>query len=195
MSALGFTTVDLVQQELGEVLVESQQTECNGLIAEAEAFIMRFTGRSWVVGSPATEVLTIPEDGVVFLTNRPVTAITTVSVRSPSIGAAASSLVAGDTYELLDGSNGILLLATGYRGWIATVVYTHTNTVAAVPGDIRRACTLLTAFWMSPRLHPEREGLDRLRVSDGEMEMTISKREIPEQVMHILRARERVVFA
>lgn len=194
MSARGYSSHDLVAAELAVTLTSDQQTACDDLISAAEDFIDKATGRSWIVASPATEVVTVPDNGVVYLANRPVSAITSVTVRSATIGDTNRLLVAGTDYELLNPTTGFLLIAVG-AGQIATIAYTHTNAAGALPKDVQRAATLLTAFWLSPRLHPEREGLDSLSFSGGEIALKTTRREIPSEVMDILNRRERLVFA
>lgn len=196
MAARGYTTKALVAAELGVTFTNDQQTQCDALIEEVESYIDRITARSWIVASPATETLAVSDDGVVYLSNRPVAAITSVAVRSATIGATSTTLTAGSEYELLDATNGILLVGAGGQS-LATVVYTHTNAAAALPKDIQRAATMLAAAWMSPRLHPERDGLDALSVFSGEVSMKMSAREsaAPPEVLALLKARTRMVFA
>jgi hypothetical protein len=196
VTAKGYTTKALVAAELGVTFSGAQDGQCDGLIEEVEDFIDHETGRSWIVASPVTEVLTVPDSGVLYLTNRPVTAITSVSVRSASIGAAASLLVAGTTYELLSAAEGVLLVSTE-PDYVATVIYTHTNAAAVLPGDIQRAATLLVAAWMARRvLSPGTAGLDSLSLGSGEIALKFSKPDdvIADAMRHI-RGRERVVFA
>lgn len=195
MTHRGYSSPSLVAEELGVTFTAGQTTQAEGLIEEAEAFVDRFTGRAWITTSPATETLVVPADGLVYLTRRPVTAITSVSVRPATIGGASTALAASSSYELLDAATGLLAVSSGYHGYRVSVTYTHTNDIAALPADIRRAATLLVAHWLTPRLHPERAGLAALSLGSGEIAQTFRRREIPAEVLAILRARDALVFA
>lgn len=191
----GYTNTTLVAEELGRTLTSDQTTQAAGLIDEAEAFIDHKTGRAWMVPSPSTEILTVPDDSVVRLTNRPVTAVSSVSVRAAAIGATSTALVAGTSYELLDAAGG-LLLVSGYAGYVATVSYSHAT---PAPADIRRAATLLVAHWLLPRLLPDLQGVRRLSVG-GELDMEAfggvdGPPGPPPAVMDILTGYRKMVFA
>lgn len=193
--AKGYTTAALVEAEMGVTLTAAQTTAATDLVGEAESLIDRYTARAWIVASPATDTLVVPADGVLGLSQRPVTAITSVSVRPATIGAASTALVAADTYELLDAADGQVLVSTVYRGYLATVAYTHTNTAAALPLGIQRAATLLVAAWLLPRLNPDRAGLDSYEVG-GELKVKIStEKSLPPDVLRILDAYAAVVLA
>lgn len=196
MVARGYTTKELVAAELGVTLTSAQNTQCDGLIAEAEDWIDQESGRVWISASPITaEVVTVPTDGVVYLRNRPVTAISAVTVRPPLINSTVTTLVDDSTFELMQAAEGILVISSAYAGYLATISYTHTNNAGALPGSIQRAATLLVAHWMEPRLHPERSGLDSLSINAGELSLKMAKRDIPAEVLRLVHQRDGIVFA
>lgn len=206
----GYTTVSLVVAELGQDLTAPQLDQCADLIGEAESWIDQATGRVWLATSPTTEFHSVLGP-VVYLRNRPVVAVTSVTRRPLSPGATVTTLVANTQYELIDAANGILLLSgypyndvvintetTSSYGYLVTVTYTSTT---PVPADIQRAATLLVADWMQPRRTPDRQGLDGYTVGD-DLTVKFSKpgsangvRGAPAEVMRILEAHETVVFA
>lgn len=190
----GYCLAADVQDELGVTLTTDQLGMAERLIEAAEDYVDRFTGRTWLVTSPASETVTVPADGLVSLRNRPITAISSVSVRTTAIGAASTPLVAGSTYELLDAATGLLAVSTAYAGYRATVAYTHTNADTALPADVRRATCLLAAHWLLPRLNPDRQGLESYSVG-GELTVKTREQEVPPEVLRLLRAHEQVLFA
>lgn len=183
--ARGYTTAQLTQQELGVDLTAPQLDQVADLIADVEAFIDRYTGRAWIVTSPHTDELHSVYSPVVYLRNRPVTAVTSVKARSAHIGATETTLTAGTQYELLDAANGILTVSNGYpfdvvinteggyEGYLLKVTYTSST---PVPGDIQHAATLLAAEWMLPRLNPDYQGVESYRIAGSGDEYQVKLR-------------------
>lgn len=207
MAAKGYTTAQLVAQELGRDLTAPQLDQCADLIGEAEAWIDHETGRAWAVTSPIVDELHSVTSPVVYLVNRPVLAVTSVTARSLAIGSTYTTLAAGSGYELIDPTNGILLLSgvdpatdivinsSGtFYGALVKVSYTAST---PVPGDIQRAATLLVAHWMMARLEPDRLGLKAYSVGQ-ELSVTLQDAAtigVPPDVLRIVRSREAVIFA
>jgi hypothetical protein len=203
MVAKGYTTATLVAKELGRDLTAPQLDECQDLVEQAEAWIDRAAGDAWMVSSPTVNELHTVTGPVVYLRNRPVSAITSLSVRPFTVGSVSTALVQGTGYELLDPAAGLVSLLpswdalavgygrAGYLGYLLTVSYT---TATPAPGDIQRAATLLVAHWMLPRLEPDRQGVDSYSIG-GELTVRPSKQDIPDEVLRLVGARERVLFA
>jgi hypothetical protein len=205
--AKGYTTATLVAKELGRDLTAPQLDECADAIGQAEDWIDLQTGRAWLVTSPITDELHTLDGNVVYLLNRPVTSVTTVTVRLPLVGATESALVAGEDYELIDGPHGVLLVSGAARakgsffpsdfiprGTLLKTTYTVST---PVPGDIQRAATLLVAHWMLPRLNGDVRGVQSYSVgSSGDtFNVTFNKQDVPDEVTQLIRAREAILFA
>lgn len=203
MAARGYTTATLVAKELGRDLTAPQLDQCADLIEQAEAWIDHESGRAWMVASPTTDELITVTGPVVYLGNRPVSAISSVKVRPMAVGGADTTLVAGTDYELVDGQNGILLLS-GFlgpggdiiQGTLASNSYLKVSYTSAtpVPGDIQRGATLLVAHWMLPRLEPDRQGVDSYSIG-GELQVKVSKADIPDEVLRLIHGHESMAFA
>lgn len=203
MAAKGYSTATLVAQELGVDLTGPQLDQCADLISEAEGWIDQETGRSWLATSPTTSELHTISGPFVYLTNRPVSAITTVQVRPFGVGATWNTLVAGTDFELLDAANGILSILPAYdalvtlpgsggmSGWLSRTTYTSTT---PVPLHIQRATTLLVAHWMLPRLNPDRQGVESYSVG-GELQVKVRADDIPPEVLRIVHGAEKMLLA
>jgi hypothetical protein len=203
MVAKGYTSALLVAQELGIDLTGPQLDQCADLVAEAEAFIDHETGRAWSATSPTVDELHTLTGPLVYLVNRPVVSVTAVKSRPIYVGGTDTTLTAGVAYELVDATNGILLVnsyanSTGdvvtgslSHGSLLKVSYTSST---PVPGDIQRAATLLVAHTMLPRLNPDRHGVESYNVG-GELQVKLRADDVPPEVLRIIRAREAVIFA
>jgi hypothetical protein len=204
--AKGYTSVELVADEVGDALTDELVPHCNTLIAQAEAYIDRFTGRAWLVSSPITDELHTVVGPYLYLRSAPVTAITAFKVRVGAVGAPDITLVAGSQYELINPTNGIVLVnatypfgydvvvnTTEYAGYIAKISYTAAT---PVPGDIERAATLLVAQWLTSRLNTDMRGVKSYAVgSSGDtLNLTFQDANVPTDVMQILQGRRRMVL-
>jgi hypothetical protein len=153
MAARGYTTQALVEAELGRVLTGGEVSAFAGLLEEVEAEIdaRHLDGGPWLRTAPLVESHVIT-GRYLFLQARPVTSITSITVRAQSPGSASSTLVASSDYELIDATTGALWLSPGYRGLLATITYTPSPSPGpAVPADIREAATLLLADRLTSR--------------------------------------------
>jgi hypothetical protein len=144
----GYTTRQMVGDELGLVLTGVQEVQVDLLITQAEDALDDLAADRWGETSPVTLEPHTPTGRYVELLNRPVTAVSLVRVRPRSVGATPVTLVAGTNYELLDAARGTLLVP-GYTGQWLEVSYTFN---APVPAAIQRAATILVAEWFRPRL-------------------------------------------
>ena len=195
---MAYTAAATVAALLGVTLSAGQQTLVTGTLEPAmRAYIDRYTGRSWEVSSPVTGELHTVTGGVVYLKQRPVTAITAATVRSQHIGGEATALVADSTYELIDAANGVLLVSAS-DGSLLTVSYTHGG--AAVPADIGLAASWLVAAHLSDALvdSVELKGVKQYSVGQGDLQITFDTQASAGQAqkaLDILKLRRAFVFA
>lgn len=212
MVAKGYSSATLVAQEMAVDLTAPQLDQCADMLEAAEAWIDRQTGRAWAVTSPVVSELHSVYGPAVYLVNKPVTAVSAVTIRSASVGASPTTLTAGTDYELIDATNGVLLLSgygtprdvvintehTGYDGYLLFVSYTTTT---PAPADIQRASTLLAAEWMLARLNPDYQGVESYRIagSGDEFQVKMASTALEptgrmSEVLRIVRAREALVI-
>ncbi len=125
---------------LGRSLTVAEAAQAATVIGAAEEAIDRYTGRTWSGTSVVDERHTIYGQSV-YLNRKPVAAISSLTLRSPEIGATAVAQMLGTGYELLDATRGLLLVQAS-RGTILTVTYTVT---VSVPDSITLAAQMLAA--------------------------------------------------
>ncbi|HEV8639452.1 MAG TPA: hypothetical protein VG370_35025 [Chloroflexota bacterium] len=206
----GYTTQALVAQELGRTFTAAQNTQCDGLIEETEAFVDRYTGLAWLVASPVTDELHVLEGPVVYLKRTPVAAVSGASIRSPAVGASWTALVANSGFELLDPATGLLALSSApptdvvvgtahEPGTLLKVTYTFTSPLP-VPKEIQTATTLIVADRMLRRLDPSMAALKQISVGQGDLALTYretdeAERPVPPLAAEILRGYRGIVFA
>lgn len=182
MAARGYSSLGLVQDELGVALTVAQQAQVDGLVTEVEAVIDRATGRAWLTASPVADELHAPSGPVVYLKKTPVAAVSAVATRSSAAGAAWTALVAGTGYELIDPANGVLVLSgygaadvvvnTAYSASdLVRVTYTHTSPLP-VPADVQGVATRMVANRMRGRLDPSMIGVKSVSVGQGDLAVT-----------------------
>lgn len=140
-----------VETYLRRPLTAAEDAQFPTVAAAATQAIDRYTGCTWDGTAVVAELHTVL--GPTLRTLRtPVTGISLVRTRPQSIGAAWATLVAGDTYELLDAAAGIILLSGRYDairtddavvyGRMAEVTYTVPGTV---PAPVLLAAEMLVA--------------------------------------------------
>jgi hypothetical protein len=204
----GYTSELLVIDEMGDAWDDSLADQCITTMAQVEAYIDKYTGRSWAIPSAVVDELHTVTNRYVYLDHRPVTAITSMAVRLASVGAAYTTLTAGTNYELLDATNGIVLLAGGGPPWGYDVVVNTTEiagyilkasytTSTPVPADIEHAATLLVSDWLWTRLHGDRRGVKSSSVSTAGDQFSVSySNDSPStEVRRILNSHRVIAFA
>lgn len=154
---MAYCTAAEVAQELGVTFTAGQTTWAGVLIPRAQAFIDRYCGRTFEASTLITDELHLIESPYLYLDRRPISAVTSVEVRSTAVGATSSPLTAGTDYEVLSSADGLVLLSPGwdvvsrpdvpYVGQYALVTYTPAVTV---PLDITDACVQIVAARMRP---------------------------------------------
>lgn len=190
-----YTDAAKIAAYLGKTLTSAQQTQAGVLADAATAWIERYLGRSWQTASPITNELHSIIGDRVYLTHRPVVAVSAVKTRGSYEGAAETTLTSGQ-YELLDAENGVLLI----EGWssgdgLALVSYTHTMTT--VPADVGLAATMLAAAWLGGSLAPGTAGAESIAVGQGDIQLkfSASRGNVPQEALSILNGYRTVVVA
>lgn len=136
---------------LGLTLTPQQYAQATQLVPAVEAYIDRCTGRAWLAPSPVTDELHVIRGPVIYLNNRPVTTLTSVTVAlgwpdAFSSWASPTTLVADSQYLLVDPTRGEVWLTPSYHGYAARITYTHGG--PALPADLALAATMLGAHWL-----------------------------------------------
>jgi len=190
-----YTDATKIAAYLGVTLTAAQITQAAVVADAATLWIERYTGRSWQTASPiANELHTIIGDRV-FLSHRPVVAVSAVKTRG-SYEDATETTLTSDQYELLDATNGVLLL----EGWssgdeLALVSYTHTMTT--VPADVGLAATMLASAWLSGSVVPGSIGAQSIAVGQNDVAITFGsgRTDVPAEALSILAGYRTVVIA
>lgn len=157
---MAYCTADEVNEILGGSLSPEAEDAAAGVIDGVSAFIDAYTGRSYgLSGTIAAETQTVL-GGQVRLARTPVSAVGAVSVTAPYIGATPTALVAGVGYQLINPSNG-LLLVSATDGSVATVDYTSPAT--AVPEHVNLAAKILSAHCIRYAIDPTGFTLSQLQ--------------------------------
>lgn len=192
---MAYTDATAIAGYLGLTLTSPQQTQATTLAAAATAWIDRYTGRSWQASSPITDELHELVGDTVYLTNRPVTAVTSVKTRERFADAGTTTLDASQ-YELLDATNGVLLIL-GWAGAGRLALVTYTHSVSAAPDDVELAATMIAAAWLSQALRPSTEGVEQISVgqNDISVKFAATRGDVPMAALSILKAYRRVVIA
>ena len=192
---MAYTDATAIAGYLGLTLTSPQQTQAGTLASAATAWIDRYTGRSWQASSPITDELHELVGDTVYLTNRPVTAVTSVKTRERYADAGTTTLDASQ-YELLDATNGVLLIL-GWAGAGRLALVTYTHSVSAAPDDVELAATMIAAAWLSQALRPSTEGVEQISVgqNDISVKFAATRGDVPMAALSILKAYRRVVIA
>lgn len=192
---VAYTDATAIAGYLGLTLTSPQQTQATTLAAAATAWIDRYTGRSWQASSPITDELHELVGDTVYLTNRPVTAVTSVKTRERYADAGTTTLDASQ-WELLDATNGVLLIL-GWAGAGRLALVTYTHSVSAAPDDVELAATMIAAAWLSQALRPSTEGVEQISVgqNDISVKFAATRGDVPPSALSILNGYRRVVIA
>lgn len=190
-----YTDATAIAGYLGVTLTSAQQTQAGVLASAATAWIDRYTGRSWQSSSPITDELHELVGDTVYLNARPVTAVSSVKTRERFADAGTTTLDASQ-YELLDATNGVLLIL-GWAGAGRLALVTYTHSVSAAPDDVELAATMIAAAWLSQALRPSTEGVEQISVgqNDISVKFAATRGDVPMAALSILKAYRRVVIA
>lgn len=190
-----YTDAAKISAYLGKTLTGSQQTQAGVLADAATAWIENYLGRSWQTASPITNELHSIIGDRVYLSHRPVAAVSAVKTRGNYEDAAETTLTSSQ-YELLDATNGVLLL----EGWsagdgLALVTYTHTMTT--VPADVGLAATMIASAWLGGSLTPGTAGVESIAVGQNDiaLKFSTSRSDVPVEALSILNGYRSIVIA
>lgn len=189
-----YTDATKIAAYLGVTLTSPQQTQAGVMADAATAWIERYTGRSWQIASPVTDELHDIHGDTVYLDRRPVTAITTVKTRSRYADAPSTTLSTGE-WELLDATNGVLLILGWAAGGLALVTYTHSMSTA--PADVALAATMIAASWLGGSLAPGTNGASEIALGQNDVVVKFGaqRSDVPVEARSILSAYRSIVIA
>jgi hypothetical protein len=188
-----YTTAANIAAYLGVTLTAGQQTQAGICAQAASDWIDVYKARSWQDDGTVADELHVPVGDRVYLNNRPVTAVSAVSTRQRIVGA-DWNLLDSSEYELLDATNGVLLIS----GWAdpgLDVKASYTHTATAPPSQIALAATIIAASLLGPTLRPNTSGLESVSVgqNDVAVKFSVDYGSVPSEAMALLGARGLVV--
>ncbi len=187
---MAWVTSAEVASFLGKTFTVPQTAQATLLIEAAEAKIEEHTGRLYGTTSPVTAEDHWYLDGpLLWLNNRPVTAITAMTRRDGISDTTPTELVAGTDYELQDALTGRVYIP----GWSAGDRYRISYTLpSTVPANVLLATKMLVGFWMRPLLEGVNSGVSSLSVA-GDYSVTyqavVAERGMPSEVLALLQRR------
>ena len=190
-----YTDAQKIANYLGTTLTGAQQTQAGVMSDAATAWIDRYLGRSWQATSPVTDEKHSIIGDRVYLTNRPVVALTSVKARGIYEGATVTTLSASQ-YELLDAANGIVLL----DGWVSgdeLALTSYTHSVNSAPADVQLAASMIAAGWLGGALNPGTAGVESLSVGQNDVSVKYSatRSDVPVEALSILNGYRQIVIA
>jgi hypothetical protein len=193
---MAYATAADVEIYLGTPFVGDQEDAATLGVAAASDHIDRVTGRTWVAGTVTGEVQQVYRDAYGYqswtrLSRPPVTAISSLAVRSLYLGATSTVLTSPSGYDLVDPATG-LVLVNATAGDMVTVTYTSSPTV---PSDIKEATIMLAAEWLSVALSSA-SSMTYSKIKAGSAELTFRDVDMPPRAKLILDSyRSGLVFA
>lgn len=188
-----YTDATKIAAYLGVTLTSPQQTQAGINAQAASDWIDEYKGRSWQDDGTVTDELHGIVGDRVYLSHRPVTAVSAVKTRGSYAGAAVTTLSASQ-YELLDAQDGELLIQGWSSGdYLALVSYTHTATQP--PSTIGLAATIIAASWLAPTLAPQTAGLESVAVGQNDVNVKFRKDrgDVPAEALTVLGARAVII--
>lgn len=191
-----YTDANKIAAYLGATLSGPQQVQAGVMADAATAWIERYTGRSWQVASPVTDELHAPTGDRVYLTRRPVAAVSVVKTRAAIFVGGSWTTLAASQYELLDAANGVLLI----QGWSvadALVSVTYTHTMVTAPADVQLAASMIAAAWLGGAIAPGTNGVSQISVgqNDVNLKFSESRGDVPAEALSILNGYRTIVIA
>jgi hypothetical protein len=189
-----YTDASKIAAYLGVTLTSPQQTQAGIAAQAASDWIDTYKGRSWQAASPVADELHSIVGDRVYLDHVPVASVTSVKTQAAAFVGFGWTTLDASQYELLDGTNGVLLIA----GWSASsqalvqVSYTHT---ASVPSQIAMAATIIAASLLGPTLRPNTSGLDSVSVgqNDVAVKFSVDYGDVPSEALTLLGGRAIVI--
>ncbi len=188
---MSYTDAQKIANYLGVTLTGPQQNQAGVAAQAASDWIDLHLARSWQAATPVTGELHYVSGDRIYLNSRPVTAITTVETRGAwYVGSSWSTLAVGQ-YELLDATNGVLLIQ-GWGQYQVRVAYTHT---ALPPRNVAFAATMIAASLLGPTIRPNTSGLESIAVgqSDVVVKFSVDYGSVPSEALSLLGGRGVVI--
>jgi hypothetical protein len=189
-----YTDSAKIANYLGVTLTGPQQNQAGVAAQAASDWIDLFKARTWQAATPVTDELHTLIGDRVYLNSRPVATITTVKTRASAfVGFGWTTLAVGQ-YELLDATNGVLLI----QGWSASsdalvqVSYTHAT---QPPAQIAFAATMIAASLLGPTIRPNTSGLESVSVgqNDVAVKFSVDYGSVPTEALSLLGAQGVVI--
>jgi hypothetical protein len=163
-----YTTPAAIATYLGRTFTPEQDSWATSVAAGITVWIDHRTGRTWQLPADITDEPQTTAGQTVYLDQRPVTAVTSVSLRG--MGASGEwAVVDPADYELTDPRNGVLVIATASNNQDARVSYSYA--AAGPPADIAMAATVLSADYLATALAPESFGLETVAVGQNDLSL------------------------
>src|SRR5262245_47297322 len=162
-----YTTPAAMAAYLGVTFTTEQTDLATDVAAATTVWIDHRTGRSWQAAANVSGELHQTVQQTVYLSNTPVTAVTTVELK-PNGNNPYETVDPAD-YALVDAQHGELVIYPASNNQQARVSYTYP--AAGPPADIALACTILSAELMYTTLHPESHGLSQLTVGQNDISL------------------------
>ena len=191
-----YTDANKIAAYLGVTLTGAQQTQAGVMADAATAWIDRYLGRSWQATSPVTDELHAIIGDRVYLTHRPVVAVSSVKTRAIYEGATITTLSASQ-YELLDAASGLVLLEGWTSGADVLALTTYTHSVSTAPADVQLAASMIAAGWLGGALNPGTAGVESLSVGQNDVSVKYSatRSDVPAEARSILNGYRSIVVA
>jgi hypothetical protein len=189
-----YTDANKIALYLGVTLTGAQQNQAGVAAQVASDWCDRHLARSWQAATPVTDEMHTMIGDRVYLNSRPVATITTVKTRAAAFVSFGWTTLAVGQYELLDATNGVLLI----QGWSASsaalvqVTYTHTT---EPPSNVAFAATMIAASLLGPTIRPNTSGLESVSVgqNDVAVKFSVDYGSVPSEALSVLGARGVVV--
>lgn len=190
-----YTDAAAIANYLGVTLTAGQQTQAGVLAQAASDWIDEYKGRSWQQETPVADELHTLLGDRVYLNNRPVTAVSSVQTRAAAFVGFGWTTLAEGQYELLDGANGLLLIAGWSASSDALVQVSYTHTATEPPSTIALAATMIASSWLQPTLAPQTAGLESVAVGQNDVNVKFRKDrgDVPTEALRLLGSRAFVV--
>lgn len=190
-----YTDAAKIAAYLGVTLTSSQQTQAGILAQAASDWVDRFCGQSWQDDGSVSDELHSPVGDRVYLNGRPVSAVSAVSTRQPIVGA-GWTLLDADEYELIDATNGVLLIS----GWASAglaVKASYTHSATSAPSPVGLAATMIAASWLAPTVSPQTAGLSSVSVGQNDVAVKFKddRGDVPAEALTLLAGYRRFVIA
>ncbi len=170
MTIKGYSSVEEVQALVGMSFDETQEDQVLRLIESAESFIDWATGRdNWGSSNPIVDEYYEMSGPRLYLKSSPVTSVESVSVGTNNL-VGTVALVATVNYDLVDKTNGLLILSQdvwddSYYNY-ALVSYTPQVTL---PAHLKLAASQLVAHWLTIHFDPARLSYSLYTLGDGDL--------------------------